>query len=214
MRVEAGPPAGNLPAEVSIRVEPPAPVAGEYAEIYVEAKDDRPVARLDVLVDGTVIQSCEGAICAVATWFEPGEHLVEGVAVDVDGQEGRNYLHVAATEPTLEAPTLTVSQSADEVFAGECGNPRTLEIKATVEGMARPARLLLRWQYEGIGEQVVEMKQVDDVTWIGEINPSDYCCTSASLVWTVEVYRADTFGAGQVPLARRDGKAQISYCIG
>jgi hypothetical protein len=110
------------------------------------------------------------------------------------------------------ALTVTVEQSAQEVFAGECGAPRTLQIVARLDGppeVIRPVqRASVTYQWEGIDPQFVSMERVDDQTFTAEIGPFDYCCTQTTLAYRVEVY-----GPNREVLGSGDGKALLSYCI-
>jgi hypothetical protein len=137
------------------------------------------------------------------TLFPTLESLTNGALADTA------LLDQGSAPPAL---TVTIEQNAQEVFAGECGEPRTLQVRASlsapagVPGMVPWANLTYQWQ--GIDAQSVMMERVDDQTFTAEIGPFDYCCAQTTLAYRVEVY-----GPNREVLGGGDGKALLSYCI-
>lgn len=115
--------------------------------------------------------------------------------------------------PVEEPAGLVLEQSTDEVIAGECDGPHTLQVAASLTGgdevVADAARAVIRYQWEGSEELFAEMERVDDWTFVAEIGPFDYCCQQTMLVYTVEVLDA----SGQV-LAAETGEVLLTFCIG
>lgn len=143
----------------------------------------------------------------VGDLFPPVEELTNGEMGDGD------VLLPERRAPVTEPLGLRLAQSTDEVIAGECAGPHTLEVTAYLTGddeaLANAARAVIRYQWEGSDEQFAEMERMDDRTWMLEIGPFDYCCQQTMLVYTVEVFDA----SGQV-LAAEGGEVLLSYCIG
>ncbi len=131
-----------------------------------------------------------------------------------NGQLPDDRLLEPGGEPSArEELSLSLEQSTDEVFAGECGEPQTVQVVARLSGppeaIADVAIATLRYRWEGIEEQLLEMERVDDVTFMVEIDPSDYCCQQTPLVYEVEVL--DRFEEIVASGAR---ELLLTFCLG
>jgi hypothetical protein len=172
----------------------------------------------------------------VGDLFPPIEELTNGLLPDVELLEPIEDRPVPVTEPPAEPPpvteppaepppvteppaepppeeelVLTLEQSTDEVFAGECGDPRTVQIVATLSGgdeaIADVAWATLRYRWDST-EDILEMERVDDRTFVAEINPADYCCSQTTIFYTVDVY--DRF---EENVASGSGELLLTYRI-
>jgi hypothetical protein len=112
----------------------------------------------------------------------------------------------------VEPPRLFLEQSTDEVLAGACSGPHTIQIWAYLSGSdeaaANATRALVHYQWEDSGERVDEMERVDDLTFAVELGPFDYCCMQTGAEYWVEVL--DAF---EQVLVGEAGKFVISFCI-
>ena len=108
---------------------------------------------------------------------------------------------------------LTLDQSSEEVIAGECSGPHTIQIVTNLTGgeeaLANVDRAVIHYQWEGSEELFTAMERLDDLTFAIEIGPFDYCCQQTTVVYTVEVLDP----SGQV-LASDTGRFLLSFCIG
>jgi hypothetical protein len=107
---------------------------------------------------------------------------------------------------------LTLEQSTDEVFAGECGEPQTVTIVAELSGTAddiADAEWATLWYQWDETEDWVTMERVDDMTFMAVIEPSDYCCYQTTLFYGVDVY--DRY---ERLMISGSGSLLLSYCIG
>lgn len=203
-------PTEDLLPEVGVRVVPEQAVVGEVVAIIAEAGDDRGIRQIAILIDGEIVQQCSGSPCEFETEFgEPGAHSIAAIAEDTSGQRSRTEtrVRVVAQEVPL---TLELSQSTDEVIAGECPGDRTVQIQAGLAGpVAGVEQATLSYSGEGIEGQTVQMERVDDQTFVATIGPFDYCCQQTIVEYTVEV-----FSGSQVPAASRSGEVLVSFCIG
>ncbi|MBS1251086.1 MAG: hypothetical protein MAG451_00116 [Anaerolineales bacterium] len=203
-------PAEDLPPEVRISVEPKQPAVGEPVVIVAEATDDVEVERVAILVDGEAVERCSGSACKVETEFgEPGAHTVGAIAQDTSGQSGEATTRIRAVSPAPSV-SLEISQSTDEVIAGECSGVKTVQIVAEITGsVADVQQAVLQYRWEDVTGDPVVMERVDDQTFIAEIGPFDYCCAQTTIEYNVQV-----FGSSTTPLASRSGKVLLTYCIG
>jgi hypothetical protein len=130
-----------------------------------------------------------------------------------NGQLSDSRLLKPGGEPPVEELVLTLERSTDEVFAGECGEPQTVQVYAMLSGsekaIADVEGATLRYQWDGIEEQWLSMERLDDRTFMVEIDPSEYCCMQTPLVYTVEV-----FNSAEDIVASGVGELLLSFCLG
>lgn len=115
--------------------------------------------------------------------------------------------------PDIEPPGLVLKQSTDDVLAGDCTGPHTVQIVANLTGedaaVANAIRAVIRYRWEGSQQMSAAMERVDDRTFVVEIGPFDYCCLEAGAEYVVQVSDA----SGRV-LVSRPGKFIITFCRG
>ena len=130
-----------------------------------------------------------------------------------NGQLSDGRLLRPGGEPPVEELVLTLERSTDEVFSGECGEPQTVQVVAMLSGsdeaIADLVGATLRYQWDGIEEQWLSMERLDDMTFVVEIDPSEYCCMQTPLVYTVEV-----FNSVEEIVASAVGELLLSFCLG
>jgi hypothetical protein len=121
---------------------------------------------------------------------------------------------VGTEEVTITEPiSLSLELSADKVYAGECGEPQTLEIYANLSGSSEAISNVgwatLKYQWEEIDVQTVEMERVDDYLFFMKIDPDEYCCYQTIIVYKVEVFNH----YGEL-LTSKSGEVPLEYCYG
>lgn len=162
------------------------------------------------MADGQIAHRCPAAPCEFETEFdEPGVRVIAAVAEDMSGQRSRAETRIRVVAPEIPL-TLELSQSTDEVIAGDCPGPDTVQIVAEVFGeVADVQRAVLSYRWENAEARTVVMERVDDRTFVAEIGPFDYCCGQTAIKYIVRVFELSS-----TPLATASGTVLLSYCIG
>lgn len=205
---EVIPVTGNLPPIVKLSIERSEVVVNEGILIQAEADDDKGIVSLEILIDGRTVMECDGSFCEYITEFgEPGDHLVEAIATDTDGQRTQTEELVRVT--LEETSNLTLLLNTDEVITGDCSGTKTLEIVAEVPPTISAERALLSYRWEGIEEQFVEMERVDDYTFLTILESFDYCCMQTTIEILVEV-----FDSSETVVSTGMSKVLLTFCLG
>ncbi|MFC2026155.1 hypothetical protein ACFLUC_03070 [Chloroflexota bacterium] len=115
---------------------------------------------------------------------------------------------VTESEPIF----LSLEASPEKVYAGECGEPRRLELYANLEGspesIANVGWATVSFRWEGQDLDTIEMERIDDYLFYAEIDPSDYCCYHTNIVYKVRIFGHD----GNL-ITNQQGEVPLEYCI-
>jgi hypothetical protein len=114
---------------------------------------------------------------------------------------------------TPEPLRMSLEQSTDTVYSGECGDPQTIRIVANLSGspetIADIGSAGLTYFWTGSEVQTFGMERIDDYTFSLEIGPFSYCCQH-----TVLQYRVEVRDRSRRRLITGTGKAELQFCLG
>ena len=182
--------------------------------VIASADDDNGVRLIEILINGELLKQCFEPFCELEWSFpEQGKRVVEARVFDTAEQmtSERAVLTVYPREEVEETPKiyeLALVTGTDEVIVGDCPGPKELRVVAEIPEEVLVERVFLRYQWEGIKAQLLEMERIDDFTFIGVLNEFDYCCEQTTLELLAQAYDGES-----VLVAEGWNKALLTFCI-